>query len=704
MVPSSIAHYEIIEKLGEGGMGAVYKARDLKLDRLVALKLLPHALSSNTAERARLLQEAKAASSLNHPHVCSIHSVGEQDGEFFIDMEFVEGRTLRSVIGGRPLDLKEAISFGLQITEALQEAHAKGIVHRDVTCDNIMVTPKQQLKVMDFGLARLKGTSHATGTQPVEGTLAYMAPEQLRGDPIDQRADLWALGVVIHEMLTGALPFRGDHEAAVMYEILNLDLKSIQSLRPDVPRHLQVLVEHLLQKDPSRRIASAAEVIDRLMTPTDAPASAQDAKSIAVLYFENISPDKESEYFCAGMTEDIITDLSKLRDVKVVSRADVLPLRDRSVNTRQAGELLRVNYVLEGSVRTAGRKMRITAQLVDVRTGFQLWAERFDRPIDDILDVQTEVSQKIVEALQVSVSASEKHSLAQKPTDDLKAYDCYMRGRDLMVRRGKKNNELAMQMFENALRIDPHFANAYAGLAEAYSYVYSWYDGDATWLGKIIAMSEKALSLDPGSAEAQLAIGLVYFHQRRLPEAKRALDRVIQKNPEHYDSLRWRGVVADVSGEYDAALAYYKRCAELKPYSEEPWMHLEMTYRRTGDSSGSAWAMQKFLEVGERKLQVNPDDATTLSRVAGTLVRAGETGKAKVALQRAIEIAPTDGLVQYNCACAYANLGDTKSAIACLQQAIHIGYRVGDWVRNDPDMDPLRDEPAFKELVAGMGG
>ncbi len=704
MIGQTISHYKILEKLGEGGMGVVYKAQDTKLERLVALKFLPPHLASDEKDKQRFNQEAKAAAALNHPNICTIYGIEEHDSDTFIVMEYIEGESLKAKIQQPQLPFEEIIDISLQIADGLKAAHEKGMIHRDIKSENVMVAKDGRVRITDFGLAKLKGSLGLTRTGTTVGTMSYMSPEQIQGLEVDQRTDLWAFGVVVYEMLTGELPFRGQYEPAIMYEILNVDPKAIQTVRQDVPEHLQVLVSRLLQKDPTKRSSAAAEIIDQLKKPPTIAPLATGEKSIAVLYFENMSSEKESDYFCAGITEDIITDLSKIKELKVVSRTDVLPFRNKEINTGQVGEVLRVNYILEGSVRKAGTKIRITAQLIDVGTGFHLWAERFDRLVEDIFDLQTEVSEKIAEALKVSLSESEKKSLAQKPTDDLRAYDFYMRGRELLYRRGKKNNELAIQMFENALSIDSNFAAAYAGLSEAYSYMYSWYDGDPKWLGKIIEMSQKALSLEPDSVEAQFGIGMVYYHQKRFTEAKRTLEKVIQKNPDYYDPYRWLGIISDITGDYDAALGFYEHCARLKPYSEEPWMHFDMTYRRKGDKNASDEAKRKLLEVGARKLEVNPDDAITLSRMAGPYSHFGEKEKAYAALKRVLEIDPTDGLAQYNCACTYAVLADNKEALACLRNAVQSGYKnVSEWVKSDPDLVSLHKDPEFKTLIAEFG-
>jgi TolB-like protein/cytochrome c-type biogenesis protein CcmH/NrfG len=564
-----------------------------------------------------------------------------------------------------------------------------------------MVTGEGRVKIMDFGVAKIRNQANLTKTGVTVGTISYMAPEQIQGGDVDQRADLWSLGVILYELAGGVLPFKGEHEAAIMYEILNVDPKDIRTLNPDLPANVHAAVSRLLQKDRAKRFSAGAEVVEVLRQTSSRPAAHAAARSVAVLYFENMSPDKESEYFCAGMTEDIITDLSKIKELKVASRSDVLPFRNKEINIRQVGESLNVSHILEGSIRKAGSRIRITAQLIDVASGFHVWAERFDRLVEDIFDIQSEVSEKIAGALKISLTDSERESIAQKPTEDLRAYDFYMRGRDLLSRRGKKNAENALQMFENAIRIDPNFAASYAGVAEASSYMYAWYDGDPRWLGKMIEMSQKTLALDPTSVEAMFSMGTMYFHQKRYNEARRYWEKLIQVQSDFYEAYRWLGITADVNEEYDAAISYYERGAALKPTSEEPWMHIAMTRQRQGNMQAAREAHRKQRELGERKLDVNPADTVVLSRVAGVYAHHGETAKALDAIRRAIEADPTDGLSQYNCACTYAILGKHTEALACLRRAIDAGYRnVGSWVKMDPDLGALRENPEFQALLA----
>jgi serine/threonine protein kinase len=366
MIGETILHYKIMEKLGQGGMGVVYLAQDTKLDRKVAIKFLPHSISITPEEKERFKIEARASAALSHPNIATIYAIEECDGQAFIVMEYIDGQELKEKIKSGPLPLPDIMSIAFQIAEGLEASHKAEVIHRDIKSQNIMITNDEKVKIMDFGLAKIKGSSQLTKVGATVGTVSYMAPEQMQGGNIDEGADIFSFGVILFELLTGAMPFRGEHEAAIMYSIQNEDPLSIQDLRPDAPKSLIKIVLKMLEKDPQKRYKQAAEFISDLrksqMTDSVQRSKADDhKKSVAVMYFENISSEKESDYFCAGITEDIITDLSKIKDIKVIPRTDVLIFRNKEINTSQIAEALQVNYILEGSVRKAGNKMRINA-------------------------------------------------------------------------------------------------------------------------------------------------------------------------------------------------------------------------------------------------------------------------------------------------------------------------------------------------------
>ena len=683
-------------------MGVVYKAQDLKLDRLVALKFLPPDLTSDPKAKERFILEAKAASSLDHPNICNIHDIGEtEDGMLFIAMAYYQGQTLDAKIKQGRLPEAEIVAIALQIAEGLQQAHDKGIVHRDIKPANVVVTDDGVVKILDFGLAKLSQLHGLTQAESAVGTIAYASPEQVRGEDLDHRTDFWSLGVVIYQMLTGALPFKGEHQAAIIYEILNDEPPPVRRIRSDASANLIDLVSRLLQKDPGHRIDSAKTIIELLQAPSGHSHAAGVKKSIAVVYFENMSSDNDNEYLCAGIAEDLIIDLSKIQGFKVIPRSDVLSFRHKEVLSRQVGEILGVNYIVEGSVRRAGNRLRITAQLIDVGTGFQLWAERFDRLIEDIFDVQIEVSKSIADALQVSLTASEKELLARKPTDDLRAYDFYMRGTELLSRRGKNNNEAAIQMFEHALSIDPRFALAYVGLAEAYSNNYVYYHGGRLSLEQMMDVNEKALSLDPDLIEARFGIGMVCLHQKRYPEARENFEQVIRIRGDFYPVYYWFGLMSWFLKEYDTAVRCFDLCAAIKPYSEEPWEYLRIVYRLKGDLQHAQAAEDMVIRLGERKLSVNPDDATLLSRLACTYAIKGERTKAREMVKKALQIDPDDGLALWNCACASVHLGENDAAFSYLESALRsgIGHFV-DFVDVNWDLKAIWKDPRFNETIA----
>ncbi len=743
-----IGRYEIHSQLGAGGMGEVYLAQDTKLDRKVALKILQignnpstDPLQSVKTPRTtdlvrRFVQEAKAASALNHPNILTIYEIDEIDSEQFIATEFVDGETLRQRIRLGAVTPRDAIDIGIQIAGALNATHSVGIIHRDIKPDNIMLRRDGIVKVLDFGLAKLTRDPQLntdslaptqnlfnTGAGIVLGTAQYMSPEQARGLEVDARTDIWSLGCVLYEMVSGRQPFAGLTTVDVMSGILSREPHALISYLPEGPRELERIVFRALRKDREERYQTIKDLLTELKdSKTEfesrsrsfsshpgstelTPEHAVPEKSIAVLYFENMNSEQDSDYFCAGITEDIITDLSKIKELKVVPRSDVLPFRNKEVNIRQVGEALRVNYILDGSVRKAGNKIRITAQLIDVRHGYQHWAERFDRSIEDIFDLQNDVSQRIVDALKISLSDTEKQLLAKNPTENLRAYDLFMRARELQYLKGKRNTESAIQMYEEALVADPNFASAYAGLGEAYSAMYEWYDGNSIWLSKAIEMNLKAQTLDPSSMEAQFGVAMVYFHQQRFTEAKRVIEHILEANSDFYPGYLRLGIIAELSGETDNALKLYQRAAALKPYDEDPWRFLVGVYRRLGDIKAAEEAALKVIEITSRKLEASHEDIIVMSRLAEAYARFGSKEEANATLKRVFELEPNDGLAVYNCACAYALLGEKASALFSLRRAFDNGFRtVGSWAMMDSAFDSMREDAWFQELLVELEG
>ena len=560
MIGKSFAHYHILEKIGAGGMGEVYRAHDEQLNRDVALKVLPPRDLADETARVRLLREARAAAGLNHPHICTIHEVGEAGGRAYIAMEYIDGSLLSAMVVQGRLPHEQALRYGVQLAEALEHAHARGVVHRDLKSANVIVTPEGRVKVLDFGLAKrlderdVEATrSRASLTQPgaVIGTLAYMAPEQLRGEPADARSDIWALGVVLYEMVAGRRPFHGQTGYEVSSAILS---RRFAPLPGDVPAALRAVIEHCLEKDPGRRYPRASEVrvaleaiqfggtTDQLL-PRRAPRRKRTVRrkrmqSLAVLPLTNLSRDPEQEYFADGMTEALIADLAKIRALRVISRTSVMRYKATDKSLPEIAEELNVDAVVEGSVLRAGQQVRITAQLIHAATDTHLWAESYERDLQDVLLLQSEVARTIAREIQVAVTPEEKKRLASARPVNPEAHEAYLKGRFHWYKLTRESLDTAMEYFQLALEKDPQYASAYSGIASAWAA-----RGEIGVLPpqeafpKAKAAARKALELDDSLPEVHVSLATIeaiYGWDWAIVE--REFQRALQLNPNHAEA------------------------------------------------------------------------------------------------------------------------------------------------------------------------
>ncbi|MBP1777988.1 MAG: Adenylate cyclase [candidate division NC10 bacterium] len=568
--------YRIIDRLGAGGMGVVYRAEDLRLKRRVALKFLPPHLVDSREFMTRFLLEAQAAAALSHPNVCVIHEVGESDGQPFIAMEYVEGRTLRERLQAGSLEAGEAVALAIEVAAGLEEAHGKGIIHRDIKSANIMVTPQGRAKVMDFGLAKRTGGTSVTESHVVLGTVAYMSPEQARGEVLDQRTDIWSLGAVLYEMVAGRLPFRGDHTQAVIYAILHTEPEPLTVARPGTARALEQVVGQALAKAPADRyqtmaafradLAAVAEGL-RPITARARPAAVR----LAVLPFANLTGDADQEYLSDGLTQEMITLLGRLhpQGLGVIARTSVMRYKKAEVSIDQIGRELGVGYVLEGSVRREGSRVRVAADLIQVQDQVQIWGDVFEREMAGILALQNDVAGQVSKALALTLLPAEQARLAKARPVNAEAHDAYLRGSYHWTKVTPGDLDIAEKYFDLALEKDPSHAPAHAGRAWVWAvrgqmgYVPPEEAGP-----KAKAAALRALELDEDLAGAhEVLAGIRTYVDWDWDDARASWQNSIRLNPNVATAQAFYAHFLMIMGHGEEALEHSQRAVELDPFN-----------------------------------------------------------------------------------------------------------------------------------------
>jgi serine/threonine-protein kinase len=762
MIGQTFSHYKILEKLGSGGMGVVYKAQDTRLGRNVALKFLPGEFAQNRQALERFQREARAASALDHPNICTIHDIGEQEGQPFIVMQFLKGRTLRRYLGSGPLDQEHLIEWSIQISSALKAAHDRGIIHRDIKPDNVFVTESGPIKLLDFGLAKLVeegpyGAPAELDTQaggPLTapgigvGTPYYMSPEQLLDKDLDARSDIFSFGVLLYEMATDHMPFQGQDLGAVFQKILNEAPVSPEKLNPELSGPLGQVIQKALEKDREARYQSAKELLKDLtrlkeggnslarMATSSAP-KVQAQPSIAVLPFVNMSPDPENEYFSDGLAEELINALTQLKGLRVASRTSAFSFKGGHESISQIGRELKVDTVLEGSVRKAGKRLRITAQLIKIADGYHLWSERYDREMEDIFDLQDEIARKIVDKLRVNFVEDSQELLVKRYTENVEAYNLYLKGRYHLNQRTEQNVLKAIDCLEQATSEDESYALPHAGLAEAYILLnidcpQLMCDRDPVeMVSRAKQAAQKAIEVDDSCAEAHVALALVYYRldwdwERAEQEFRLALDRneglatahhqyamflaSVSRLDEALTEIRQAheldplspiistavGRILHFSRRFDEAIDQCQRTFELHPRFTGAHFDMGLAYLLKGMYPEAREAFKKLSEISG-----NPKRG--LMEFAWVCGAMGEREKAFKLLDQLSELSVNENLPRIPLALVHIGLGDIEKALELLEE----GYAQRDsnllYLRCEPAFDSLRSDPRFQDLVNRMG-
>jgi serine/threonine protein kinase/Tfp pilus assembly protein PilF len=749
-----LGSYAIGELLGSGGMGEVYRATDTRLKRDVAVKVLRERLSEDSEALARFEREAQSIAALSHPNILAIHDVGNDEGISYVVMELLEGESLRARMERTNLSTRKAIEIARQIVGGLVAAHDRGIVHRDLKPENVFLTREGLVKILDFGLAKqdVVSFSHDSETaaptlghsQPgtVTGTLHYMSPEQVRGQSVDQLTDVFSVGVMLYEMLSRQRPFQGESSADVIGAILREEPRDISEIDSTIPLAVRRIVDRCLEKNLQDRFQTARDLgfaldnvsemsgDEQIPSSTGSrPATQDTSSSVAVIPFTNMSPDPEQEYFCEGMAEEIINSLSGIKGLRVAARSSAFQFNSKSHDAREVGAALNVKTVLEGSVRTAGGRVRVTVQLIDVDNGFQLWSDRYDREMDDIFALQDEISQHVVDALKVRLGTEAKEEM-KRPKASIEAYQLHLKGLHNWYKRESGSLQKAADFFEQAVAVDPEYALAHAGLVTSYCSLAFYGMESSIARTRARAAAERAVALAPGFAEVHAALGLyAAWLAFDWVTAEREFKAAIEANPSYALAYIWYGMLLATLSRHDEAIALATLAQEIDPLSpyantalglahvqaglrKEALPALEESINIDADFLYSLWVLgstygalgrhEEALAVLEKAVTLSGRGSYYLSWLGWAYGVAGRKSEAEKILDELTAGCSNEDIQPVLLMQIYSGVGDLDSAFEWLEKSVVRGDPAASFL-GFPPMDSLREDPRFDGIRKRLG-
>jgi serine/threonine protein kinase len=711
-----LAHYRLISKLGAGGNGEVWRAHDEKLDRAVALKFLPGEAAESPLLRTRFRREAKAVAALNHPNIVTIHAVEKWNGTDCIVMELVEGETLRDRLRRGPLAGDELRAVGAHVADALAAAHAIGVIHRDIKPANIMITSEGRTKVLDFGLAKIvrpgedetpesEMATDLTGSQCTVGTIGYMSPEQVRGGPVDHRSDIFSLGVVLYESATGAPPFDGDTAVDTLAAILRDQPEPASRHRSELPRQLDRILFRCLAKSPDRRTQSALDLRNELerLRYEHASEVVEEASgpSIAVLPFSDLSREHDQDYFCEGMAEEIINALSRIHGLRVASRTSSFGIKkDAALDSREIGRRLEVGHLLEGGVRKAGERLRITAQLIDVDSGYHTWSDRYERELVDVFALQDEIARDIAQALRVCLGPREAEETRRRvPTRDIQAYDYYLRGRKFYHRYGRREIEFALQLFSRATERDTDYALAWAGLADCWVYLFWHSEKTDAIREQAETASRRAVELDPASSQALASRGNALSAGGEDQRARESFEAAIRLDPELFETRYFYARHLFTQGDLEGAVVQYDEAMRIRPEDYQSPLLVAQSLDDLDRPEQARDCRRRGVRLAEAWLELNPDDARAMYMAANGMVALGEIEHGLELAAKAASMTPSEPITLYNVACVESMGGEIEGALDHLEASVEHGLSLKGWFDNDSNLDAVRGHERFARLM-----